>query len=112
MSIQLLTRPSIVQAGRALITVNGCEPFILHVSNLNYFSFIKPESVKQITYDIEAGIVIIHLDLNAICHCYERWLTINMRTAEILWNEAIPTDVKTLPVEKDAIIFKLKSKNE
>ena len=112
MAIQLLTEPSIIQEGRALFTVDGCEPFILHVKTFNYFNFIRPSCVKQITYDIDTNIVTILLDQVAIRHCHDRWLTINMQTKEFLWHEALSDmSVETIPVEKDAMFFNFKAKN-
>ena len=109
-TIELRVLPSL-DYGEASIAVDGCN-LILKVNNPNYFDYIKPACVKQVTYDGDSQIVTIHIDRVAIGHCRERWLTINRMSLEVKWHEKMSEEeIETILVPRDHVSFQDRSSN-
>ena len=77
--------------------------FTLESNNFNYYDYLKPECIKNISYvDNSNEIIKIELDRNIIRHCYNRYIHINLNNKQITWY-----DVSLKGVEYMKFIYNL-----
>jgi hypothetical protein len=73
----------------ALFNVRGKE-VIIKTNNLYYFDYLNKSSIQSIT--LVNNILKIQVDRFIIRHCYDRWITINLNTKELIWHDISPND--------------------
>lgn len=73
----------------AVINVRRKE-VIIKTNNIYYYDYLNKSAIQSIT--LVNNILKIQVDRHIIRHCYDRWITINLVTKELIWHDISPND--------------------